>query len=105
MTKRHWLFHIISWLPAASTIVADVYTQPILLRHGPAQDVVSLWRGWLILLAMAAGVAVPRLWVRLICTLMLLLFVFLGGFGIGLFYIPTLGLATLATIVQLDRQK
>ncbi len=86
------------FIPLLAIVAADVTMRPSL--HG--QDQAVVWRIWALAFALGAGIVVPRLSVQLTCTFLLLALVILTGFSIGLFYIPALGAAIWATLLQLD---
>ncbi len=99
---RRRLFSILSWLPAALAIATGFYIHGALLGHFSEGNQAAVWRLMLVFPGLAAGVAIPRFWVRMTCTMLLLGLAFLSGFSIGLFYLPTVFLAAMATIAKLD---
>jgi hypothetical protein len=88
---------IVSWLPALFVIAADGY---VLRNIRGASD--ASWWWWICTLALAAGTVIPRLWSRLTCTFSLAALCVLGSFSIGVFYVPALLAAVIASLLQMD---
>ena len=104
LNGRAW-FRLISWLPAALTVAADVYMGRSLLSPGHPQDPWTVWRLWLTVFLLACGCALPRLWARLTAVFLLMSLIFLCGYSVGFFYVPALAAGVLAALLQMDREE
>lgn len=98
LRKRFWVFWIVSCLPALSAIAVDYYVWRAVFRP----DYYLPWRFWALLEIVAVGAAVPRLGARLAAMIVLIGLIAISGFSIGLLYTPTLALAVVATLVQME---
>jgi len=79
---------LIPFLPAALAAVTDAVTVCVVTAHQeeyPATVVVYQ----VVMLGAALLSAVPRKWVRIVGFVLLLAGVFITGFSVGLFYLPT----------------
>lgn len=92
---------IVAILPAALTIVADVYMAPLLLK----QDLWVVLRACLFFFGLSLAVIVPRLGVKVVATLLMAAFTFISGFSIGMFYIPATSSAIAATVAEAMRAR
>ena len=79
---------LIPFLPAALAAVTDAVTVCVVPAHQPdypARAVVYQ----VVMLGAALLSAVPRKWVRIVGFVLLLAGVFITGFSVGMFYLPT----------------
>jgi hypothetical protein len=96
MVKK--LSRIVSVLPTALVVGADLWMYPTLKNQNSA----AVWRIWIVTLGLGLGIVIPRLVVRLVCTLLLFGMVILTGFSVGMFYLPALLAGVVATLLQME---
>jgi peptidoglycan/LPS O-acetylase OafA/YrhL len=98
--KLFWIFWIVSLLPAASAVACAGYLNRALQFH--EVDRPGALRYWAVMEGVSFGLAIPRLWARLACMFLVLALILVAGWSFGLFYIPTLGLAVAAVLIQIE---
>ena len=79
---------LIPFLPAALAVVTDAVTVCVVTAHQPdypARAVVYQ----VVMFGAALLSAVPKKWVRIVGFVLLLAGIFITGFSVGLFYLPT----------------
>ena len=96
---RKCLFWLVSGMPALTAAAVGIYLYDV----SPVWEPTTLGQACTFALLLACATAVPLRWIRIACLVLLAGFIFLSGFSIGLFYLPTLFFTFLAVVLPVNR--